>query len=63
MIRILNPKYPCRSCSWLGGNGKCESRTCWLCSHKVDNVCFCNQPIPEAETECPYYEEISNEND
>lgn len=30
---------------------------------KIDDVCFCNQPIPEGETECPYYEEIDNEND
>lgn len=63
MIRILNLKYPCRSCAWFGGNGKCKSRTCWSCSHKVGNVCLCNQPIPEGEIECPYYEEIDNEND
>lgn len=63
MIRILNKKYPCNSCAWFGGNGKCESRNCRQCSHKVDNVCFCNQPIPKTEIECPYYEEIDNEND
>lgn len=57
MIRILNPKYPCNNCVWFGGNGKCGSGTCWLCPHKTDDVCFCNQPIPEGETECPYYVE------
>lgn len=62
MIRILNPNYPCGNCAWFGGNGRCGSTVCWLCPHKVDAICFCNQSIPEGETECPYYEEINDEN-
>ena len=64
MIRILNKKYPCNNCVWFGaGNSKCDLSICWSCPHKIDDICFCNQPIPEGETECPYYEEIDNEND
>lgn len=63
MVRILNLKYPCSSCAWFAGNGKCREYHCRLCSHRCNNECLCNQEIPEGETECPYYEEIDNEND
>ena len=55
MIRILNRNYPCDTCVWFAGNGKCGEYHCWLCSHRRNNECLCNQEIPEGETECPYY--------
>lgn len=58
MIRVFNPKYPCKNCVWFGYHSKCkEYDDCLFCPHRRNDECVCNQKIPEGETKCPYYEE------